>query len=221
MIKAIETIYKGYRFRSRLEARWAVFFDGLGIQWEYEPEGFEKTLAYEANGIEKVTTYRWLPDFFLPHQSIWCEVKPDGRISINDAEKMAHILDCGSPIPDFDDSDYRNASEPKNVILLLGNIPPEKSFVEHPFIAHHKALVRRYTFFYSHYNHGFLCASGVHGYDVIDGYAESGEDVRKFFDTTPIIRYDDTEPDRNSAIYPVRQAYTKARQARFEHGENP
>jgi hypothetical protein len=28
-IKAIETSYKGYRFRSRLEARWAVFFDAL------------------------------------------------------------------------------------------------------------------------------------------------------------------------------------------------
>lgn len=26
-IKAIDTYYKGYRFRSRLEARWAVFFD--------------------------------------------------------------------------------------------------------------------------------------------------------------------------------------------------
>lgn len=26
-IKAIDTIYKGYKFRSRLEARWAVFFD--------------------------------------------------------------------------------------------------------------------------------------------------------------------------------------------------
>ncbi len=36
MIKAIETVYKGYRFRSRLEARWAVFFDSLGIIWEYE-----------------------------------------------------------------------------------------------------------------------------------------------------------------------------------------
>ena len=39
-IKAIETRYKGYRFRSRLEARWAVFFDTLGIRWEYEPEGY-------------------------------------------------------------------------------------------------------------------------------------------------------------------------------------
>jgi len=40
-IKAIETIYKGYRFRSRLEARWAVFFDEMGYDWEYESEGYE------------------------------------------------------------------------------------------------------------------------------------------------------------------------------------
>lgn len=33
-IKAIETYYKGYMFRSRLEARWAVFFDASGIKWE-------------------------------------------------------------------------------------------------------------------------------------------------------------------------------------------
>jgi hypothetical protein len=30
-IKAIETLYRGYRFRSRTEARWAVFFDGVGL----------------------------------------------------------------------------------------------------------------------------------------------------------------------------------------------
>lgn len=40
-LKAIETRYKGYRFRSRLEARWAVFFDALEIKCEYEPECFE------------------------------------------------------------------------------------------------------------------------------------------------------------------------------------
>jgi hypothetical protein len=40
-IKPIETVYDGYRFRSRLEARWAVFFDSLGVKYEYEPEGFE------------------------------------------------------------------------------------------------------------------------------------------------------------------------------------
>lgn len=42
-IKAIETQYKGYRFRSRLEARWAIYFDTLGVPWQYEPEGFDLT----------------------------------------------------------------------------------------------------------------------------------------------------------------------------------
>lgn len=54
MIKPIETEYKGYKFRSRLEARWAVFFDAIGAKWEYEPEGFEL-----ADGT------RYLPDFLL------------------------------------------------------------------------------------------------------------------------------------------------------------
>jgi hypothetical protein len=68
MIKAIETRYKGYRFRSRLEARWAVFFDALGLEWEYEPEGFNLGDA----GL-------YLPDFFLPNlgAGTWVEVKPN------------------------------------------------------------------------------------------------------------------------------------------------
>lgn len=41
MIKSIETVYNGYRFRSRSEARWAVFFDAAEIRYEYEPEGFD------------------------------------------------------------------------------------------------------------------------------------------------------------------------------------
>ena len=64
MIKAIETHYNGYRFRSRLEARWAVFFDTLGISYEYEPEGFDL-----GDGLY------YLPDFWLPVQKYWIEVK--------------------------------------------------------------------------------------------------------------------------------------------------
>lgn len=64
MIKPIETHYKGYTFRSRLEARWAVFFETLGIKWEYEPEGFNM------NGV------MYLPDFWLPQVRMWAEVKP-------------------------------------------------------------------------------------------------------------------------------------------------
>jgi hypothetical protein len=54
-IPAIETRYAGYLFRSRTEARWAVFFDALGIAWEYEPEGYD---------LGEVGWY--LPDFWLP-----------------------------------------------------------------------------------------------------------------------------------------------------------
>ena len=36
-MKAHQTIYKGVSFRSRLEARWAAFFDLIGWEWEYEP----------------------------------------------------------------------------------------------------------------------------------------------------------------------------------------
>ena len=64
MIKAIETTYKGYRFRSRTEARWAVFFDALGIRWEYEKEGFD---LGEAGW--------YLPDFWLPDMGMWIEIK--------------------------------------------------------------------------------------------------------------------------------------------------
>jgi hypothetical protein len=66
VIKAIQTKYKGYRFRSRLEARWAVFFDSCGIKWVYEPEGFLLN-----NGES------YLPDFYLPGENIYAEVKAD------------------------------------------------------------------------------------------------------------------------------------------------
>ncbi len=68
-MKAIETKYRGCRFRSRLEARWAVFFDALKIRWEYEVEGFE---------LNDGSWY--LPDFWLPTfgGGMFVEVKPSG-----------------------------------------------------------------------------------------------------------------------------------------------
>lgn len=35
----IETKYRGIVFRSRCEAQWAAYFDLLGFEWEYEPNG--------------------------------------------------------------------------------------------------------------------------------------------------------------------------------------
>lgn len=66
MIKSIDTFYNGNYFRSRLEARWAVFFDLAGIYYEYEPEG------YELQNREK-----YLPDFYLPKYECYVEVKPE------------------------------------------------------------------------------------------------------------------------------------------------
>ena len=39
--KAIPTFYNGIEFRSRLEARWAIFFDKMNIRYEYEKECFQ------------------------------------------------------------------------------------------------------------------------------------------------------------------------------------
>jgi hypothetical protein len=60
--RVIATSYRGYRFRSRLEARWAVFFDQMDIGWMYEPEGFV------------IGNRPYLPDFLLECGS-WVEVK--------------------------------------------------------------------------------------------------------------------------------------------------
>ena len=60
-IKAKETYYDGYRFRSLLEARRAVFFNNIGL--EYEMEGFD---------MEECS---YLPDFYIPSIDRWFEIK--------------------------------------------------------------------------------------------------------------------------------------------------
>ena len=63
-IPAIPTTYKGRNYRSRLEAKWAAFFDLCGWRYEYEPVDF--------NG--------WFPDFAIYGERIrnpiLVEVKP-------------------------------------------------------------------------------------------------------------------------------------------------
>jgi hypothetical protein len=48
-MRAIPTIYRQVKFRSRLEARWAAMFDMLGWHWEYEP----------------LDLPGWIPDFMV------------------------------------------------------------------------------------------------------------------------------------------------------------
>lgn len=61
-IAARPTVYEGVTFRSRLEARWAVFWNALGLPWIYEPEVPVDGLQYQ-------------PDFLLGR--LWIEVKPE------------------------------------------------------------------------------------------------------------------------------------------------
>lgn len=44
-------MYRGIRFRSRLEARWAAFFDSMGWTWAYEPIDLDSWIPdFEVNG---------------------------------------------------------------------------------------------------------------------------------------------------------------------------
>lgn len=88
-IRVIPTVYKGYRFRSRLEARWAVFFDKAGIEWDYEPEGYD---------LGELGWY--LPDFYLKNvhmrsdesPGIWIEIKPVTPSDF-EVEKLEKLVD--------------------------------------------------------------------------------------------------------------------------------
>jgi hypothetical protein len=95
-IKPIETKFLGCRFRSRLEARWACFFQAMGVSWVYEPEG------YNLNG-------RWyLPDFRLDMEGweVFAEVKPKGGFS-KEVIEICRLLAVGT----------------STAVLLLGEIP--------------------------------------------------------------------------------------------------
>lgn len=82
-IRAIETEYDGHRFRSRLEARWAVFFNAVGLTYEYEIEGFE------------MDGTRYLPDFYIPSLNRWFEIKgrPLSSDEIKKCEEFCRRLD--------------------------------------------------------------------------------------------------------------------------------
>lgn len=99
MIKAIDTFYKGYKFRSRLEARWAVYFDSIGIEWEYEIEGFE---------FKDGTKY--LPDFWLPQVNMWAEVKAK-ELNKKESDKVRKL-----------------AETTQHEVLILIGMPKEEAY---------------------------------------------------------------------------------------------
>lgn len=79
-IAARPTLYRGRRYRSRLEARWAAFFDELGWQHEYEP----------------VDMGLWSPDFVLLRNGedtrrVLVEIKPIDAFDRETATKMEAV----------------------------------------------------------------------------------------------------------------------------------
>jgi len=107
MIKAIKTEYNGCIYRSRLEARWAVFFDSLNINFEYEKEGFE------------IDGERYLPDFWINTWNCWIEIKP------NILRKSHTRLDSeeGLKAKKYFRLCRKLSDNTNNVVLLIGGYP--------------------------------------------------------------------------------------------------
>lgn len=214
-IKPIETHYAGCRFRSRLEARWAVFFDALNIRWEYEPQG------YVVNGRG------YLPDFLLPDLKTSVEVKGDPERL--DLKLLADVL-SGSrdwlftlilgPIPDMDimkvpahallSPAFDVRGEPKTVEIIndfgraLQKVadPDDRAAIERMVNAHWPIPVLL--------SHAVFIANGpnVTLLSLSLPFASKAEVLNP---TTmwPIL-----------PIPKVQDAYRAARSARFEHGEH-
>lgn len=80
-IRATPVRYAGVRFASTLEADWAATFDTLGWYWQYEPV---------AVTLPDGTAYR--PDFYLPSQRVWAEVKGPHNERLAKVEQLQQAL---------------------------------------------------------------------------------------------------------------------------------
>lgn len=210
MIMAIETKYNGHLFRSRLEARWAVFFDVLGVRYLYEPERFLVTNTHGHN----IGTY--LPDFHLPDYGTWVEVKGSlGDCSDEYLEMIANAVDWGGCLPGMTDSICTSRG-----LLWLGPIPETHwiavGIPRHVILQHGKGGWAGDAGFFPD---GLHTNSGSEGYfDSSCGGTYSAKIIRAELQkvyTAP--RYVFPEP----AHYRLIEAYDAARTARFEHGQTP
>lgn len=193
-MKAIQTEYKGYLFRSRLEARWAVFFDACGVEWEYEPEGYDL-----GDGVY------YLPDFLLHgvdgrgSGDVYVEVK--GQMTAEDAIKIKRFIKEGEAYDKFDPA-----------LLIVGNIPAGENMQDicanisdtaySGFSSINGDWPRPFNFETIDGDH-FAAHPGINWNGKFELF---GDDCNYLCDMNP----EATE-----------RAYRLARQARFEHGETP
>lgn len=202
-MKAIETKYKGYRFRSRLEARWAVFFDALGIKWEYETDGYD---LGEAGW--------YLPDFIVTTpdgDQVIYEIKPSNVLSDAKFEAFKLKVDARTK--------YINALQAR---LLSGD--PMHYLFERPgpdsFICPRCGVVGRFD--YGVHAQAYETSYGCMFCDSHTPCGGGNPDERGLLAVvTPhkgaLILREPLPAFRKK----VMSACEKARSARFEHGETP
>lgn len=204
-IKPIETIYNGNRFRSRLEARWAVFFDALGVEYEYEPEGFQLPDGSFYLPDFRVKCYGNRGDCGDSSYDLWIEVK--GRMTPEDARKIeqfaGHFTDHADEPVNLPGSGNIYGPGFQNPILVVGNIPAEGC-------SHDSWSLKAYDKMDG-------CDICPFNYELIDG---------DYFGAYPAVhkgKFYLWGDDSNYiwGVKAVEEAYAKARQARFEHGETP
>jgi hypothetical protein len=199
-IKPIETVYRGNRFRSRLEARWAVFLDAAGIKWQYEPEG------YAANGR------RYLPDFWLPELKMFAETKPHTE-ACEEARETVKALANGSGYRCLLIAGPPNVEEPPPMALVFPDQPETSSDITHfrrrrrepPGSSSDATPLRRRNRYATSWRQCRYCDQ-VH----IDDSQCSCTGPIKILDQ-PYVR--STGPR-------VAHAMAEAQRARFEHGED-
>lgn len=190
-IKVIQTKYKGFLFRSRLEARWAVFFDACGVEYEYEPEGYD---------LGKGMMY--LPDFLLhgvygrASGDLYVEVK--GQMTDADAMKINRFYEIGKDNPDV----YGKSN---TAILVVGNIPSGADIEDILWYIEGEAYASNGDW---PNNYNFETIDGDH-FAAYPGINKNGK-FELFGDDSNYL----CDMDRKA----TEKAYRIARQARFEHG---
>lgn len=196
--RVIETVYRGYRFRSRLEARWAVFFDALGLPFEYEKEGFD---------LGDGTWY--LPDFWLPALKLWVEIK--GELDFIDHENSTTYSYFSHPVIQLMRSFRDNQQWP--VACIIGQ-PGEHSIC---FFAWDETPG---SFGCYEDHNSFWCVSN--GRVTLNVNVKSpSREIHADIQAESLLEHFTYARDYGYVVEPIENALLHARQARFEHGEKP
>lgn len=201
-ITPVETRYAGCRFRSRLEARTAVFFDRLRIQWQYEPEGYEI-------GPED-RRRRYLPDFYLPGEATWVEVK--GHPSAVDYRLLADAAHPHHGLPLTLDSRADWPMIHPRVVVL--GPPPETPMFHHAIsVIDGREPVGQPVV--------VVCKSGNEGHTHLFQGIGNAKRIDLGDGQDPWTPSDALTPwGYGFPCLDIHDAYTAARSARFEHGES-